>query len=202
MGARDAILLAADHVFGEVGYDAASTREIAALSGVNKALIHYHFKNKETLLASVLDQYYEQLGTAIRDALAADAPLRERLHRLVRAYAEFLSRNQRFCRIVQREAAGGKHAEQIKQRMLPLFALGKDLLAKEYPATRGSALAAEHLLVSVYGMIITYFTYSDVIEPLLGANPLDVSSLAAREAHLARMIDILLTAVETEEVHA
>jgi AcrR family transcriptional regulator len=197
MGAREAILSAADRIFGEVGFDAASTREIAELSGVNKALIHYHFKNKEALLTSVLDQYYDQLGLAIRGALETDGTLRERLRRLVNAYAGFLSRNQGFCRIIQREASGGRNAAQIQQRMLPLFKLGKELLVQNFPATEGGELAAEHLLVSVYGMIITYFTYSDVLQPLLGSDPLSKKNLAARERHILRVVDILLTTIET-----
>lgn len=202
MNAREAILEAADQIFGEVGFDAATTREIAALSGVNKALIHYHFGNKEALLASVLDQYYEKLGAAIRAALAADAPLEARLKQLVGTYAQFLSENQRFCRIVQREAAGGPHAAFIRERMTPLFALGKELLVANFPRTAGGDLAAEHLMVSVYGMIITYFTYSDVLEPLLGTDPLSPQNLAARERHLLQMIDVLLAAVAPRSLHA
>ena len=63
---------AADKLFGDVGYDAATTREIAELSGVNKALIHYHFKSKEALFENVLDWYYENLGNALKKALKSD----------------------------------------------------------------------------------------------------------------------------------
>jgi AcrR family transcriptional regulator len=199
MGAREAILTAADRMFGEMGFDVASTREIAELSGVNKALIHYHFKNKETLLASVLDQYYEKLSVALLPALAGGGSLRERLERLVGAYVDFLGDNPRFCRIVQREASGGKNAALIQQRMIPLFQLGRDLLAQGYPVTASGDLAAEHLLVSVYGMIITYFTYSDVLTPLMGADPLSAAHLATRKRHILRIVDILLAAIETED---
>ena len=198
MGAREAILSAADQIFGDVGFDAASTREIAELSGVNKALIHYHFKNKEALLGSVLDQYYEKLGAAIRGALETDAPFDERIRILVRVYAAFLSRNQRFCRIIQREASGGRYAGHIRERMTPLFALGKELIAKQYPATRKGDLAAEQLMVSVYGMIITYFTYSDVLEPLIGSDPLSKKNLAARERHILTVVDVLLAEIRSE----
>jgi AcrR family transcriptional regulator len=202
MGAREAILDAADRIFGEIGYDAASTREIAELSGVNKALIHYHFKNKEQLLASVLDQYYEKLGAAVRGALENDEPFEARIRTLVRVYAEFLSRNQRFCRIVQREASGGRNAAKIRERMTPLFQLGKELIVAHYPATKRGELAAEQLMVSVYGMIITYFTYSDVLEPLVGSDPLAKKNLAAREKHLLRVVDILLAEIRTGGAHA
>ena len=131
---REEIVAAADRIFGEIGYDAASTREIAESSGVNKALIHYHFKNKEGLLTSVLDRYYERLQREVETALLTEGGFRERMHRLVDVYADFLGRNLSFCRIVQREASGGRHAGKIRERMVPLFRLGKKMMADQYPA--------------------------------------------------------------------
>ncbi len=199
MGAREAIVRAADSVFGEVGFDAASTREIAERSGVNKALIHYHFGTKEGLLEIVLDGYYDQLGSEVQEALEGAGTMRQRLERLVDTYSDFLRRNQGFCRIVQREASGGKNVGLIRDRMLPLFTLGRKLVAENYPATNHGELAAEQLLISVYGMLITYFTYSDVLAPLVGSDPMSTSNLETRRKHVRRVLDVLLTAIETEE---
>ncbi len=44
------ILDAAERLFGEEGYTAASLRQITAAAGVNLAAIHYHFGSKEELL--------------------------------------------------------------------------------------------------------------------------------------------------------
>ncbi|MBW1873134.1 MAG: TetR/AcrR family transcriptional regulator, partial [Deltaproteobacteria bacterium] len=104
---RDKILMAADHLFGKGGFDATTTREIAERSQVNKALIHYHFKNKEGLLASVLDQYYEKLAQTLTNSLQATGTLRSRMLQLLDTYIDFLGQNRNFNRIVQREASGG-----------------------------------------------------------------------------------------------
>ena len=198
-GARQAILRAADEAFGELGFDGASTREIGERSDANKALIHYHFGNKEGLLEAVLDGYFERLSVEVRTAVEGEGTLGDRLERLVDVYGDFLSANRRFCRIVQREASGGKNAHRIKERLGPLFVLGKDLLLQHYPATRGGELAAEQLFVSVYGMIITYFTYSDVIGPLVGSDPFSAKNLLARKRHIRRVVASLLSAVEADE---
>ena len=80
MNTRDEILKAADRLFGEVGYDAASIRRIAELSGVNKGLIHNHFKNKEALFRDVLDNYYCRLNETYSSVFEADGmSLRERV---------------------------------------------------------------------------------------------------------------------------
>lgn len=199
MKARDRILKAADELFGKAGFDATSTREIAEHSGVNKALIHYHFKNKDALLESLLDRYYERLRERLEKSLRSEGGLRERLRRLVDAYLDFLDRNRNFSRIVQREASGGRHVERVHVHMIPLFELGTELVRASFPSTTAGDLAAEQLLISFYGMIISYFTYKGVLQQLLGADPLSRRNLQARKEHILRMVDIVVDAVEQDE---
>lgn len=52
---RSEILEAAKGVFAEVGYDRATIRAIAAAAGVDPALIHHYFGNKEQLFAVSID---------------------------------------------------------------------------------------------------------------------------------------------------
>ncbi len=198
MKPREKILEAADALFGEVGFDATTTREIAERSGVNKALIHYHFKSKEGLLASLLDQYYRQLAETVTQALASEATLRQRMHHLVEAYVDFLAANLNFARIVQREASGGQHMARIRAHMAPLFTLGTQIVKELYPGAQQGDLAAEHLLTSFYGMVISYFTFSDLLADLYGADPLSPELLGQRKAHLRRMLDLTLDAMATD----
>lgn len=193
MSAREKILNAADKLFGEVGFDGASVREISEKSGVNKALIHYHFKSKEGLLLSVLDRYYEQLSDAVKPPLLDKGDFRDRILRLIDLYFDFLSKNKNFARIVQREATGGKHMERIRDRTIPIFQIGQGILREEYPFIQGGDLEAQQILISFYGMIITYFTYSDILKQLLGADPLSKQNLEMRKRHLRWMVDIVIS---------
>lgn len=52
--AREQILAAASEEFGEHGYDAATTRGIAARAGVDPALLHHHFGTKADLFAAAI----------------------------------------------------------------------------------------------------------------------------------------------------
>ena len=85
------ILAATDALFGERGFDATSTRDIAERSGVNKALIHYHFHAKEDLLGVLLDGYYERLTVKLLTAFGQRPTLVEQVEDVLDAYADFLA---------------------------------------------------------------------------------------------------------------
>ncbi|MDY0000224.1 MAG: TetR family transcriptional regulator [Polyangia bacterium] len=199
MKPRERILEAADAIFGEVGFDAASTRAIAERSEVNKALIHYHFKSKDGLFGSLLDRYYERLGAVLMSSLQGEGDPRDRLARLVDAYMVFLRENRNFGLIVQREAAGGRHMERIRAHMAPLFAMGASMLEQAYPSTRTGTLAANQLLLSAYGLIVGYFTYSAALTHLMGGDPMAADAFEARRRHVLRVVDVLLDAVVRDE---
>jgi TetR/AcrR family transcriptional repressor of mexJK operon len=54
---RSRIIDAAANVFVEVGYARATTRQIAAASGLTEMTLFRHFGNKQNLFAAVLEQY-------------------------------------------------------------------------------------------------------------------------------------------------
>lgn len=58
---REALISAAIAVFSQDGFHAASTREIAAVAGVQQALIGYHFRGKEGLYLAVFEHIAGQL---------------------------------------------------------------------------------------------------------------------------------------------
>jgi AcrR family transcriptional regulator len=66
---KQGILDAAERLFGEVGYDAASLRAITAAAGVNIAAVNYHFRSKQELLRSVIERRMHPLNLARLAAL-------------------------------------------------------------------------------------------------------------------------------------
>ncbi len=196
MNAREKILRAADRVFGEMGFDAATVRRIAEISRMNKALVHYHFKSKEGLFESVLDHYFEELSDHLQKTLIADLPLPDRMNRLFDRYMEFLEKNKNFVHIIHREINGGKQMQRVVNHMVPLFQLVLRGMREAYPATRAGELSAEHLLISGYGMIITYFTCSGIVEKLIGGDPMLPKNLQTRKNHIYRMFEVIVSALK------
>ncbi|RKN50751.1 TetR family transcriptional regulator [Micromonospora endolithica] len=79
---REAILRAAREAFAERGYDAASIRAIAAAAGVDPALVHHYFGNKDQLFLAAMDAPLNP-AELLPKVLAGDrAGLGERLARM------------------------------------------------------------------------------------------------------------------------
>ena len=194
------ILDAADDLFARTGFDGTTTREIAERAGVNKALIHYHFDSKDGLLEKLLDRYYDKLASTLRPTLESSGPdLHDRFDDLIDRYLEFLVENRNFAKIVQREASGGRHVDQVQRRMVPLFAMAVAAIRQRYPASVGTDLDAVDVLTSFYGMVIATFTYSGVLGYLIDEDPLSAEMIEKRRRHLHAMFDLTIAALERLE---
>ncbi len=67
--AHEAILDAAEQVFGREGFDGASMRTMAELAEVAQALLHYHFRNKEALYQAVFSRRADVIRTVRQQQL-------------------------------------------------------------------------------------------------------------------------------------
>src|SRR6478752_10136484 len=76
---RAAILQAAAHEFAEHGIAGARTDAIAREARVNKALLYYYFKDKETLYGAVLDDAFSGLKNTVFQVLDGPLPPGEKI---------------------------------------------------------------------------------------------------------------------------
>src|ERR1700680_4552266 len=76
---RAAILRAAAQEFAEHGIAGARTDAIARAARVNKALLYYYFKDKETLYGAVLDNAFSGLKRTVFLVLDGDLPPRQQM---------------------------------------------------------------------------------------------------------------------------
>lgn len=80
--ARQKLIQAAGQVFAEVGYDAATVRQITDLAEVNVAAINYHFGDKLNLYREVLSETFSQRTHLLGQLCSTGSP-KERLHRFI-----------------------------------------------------------------------------------------------------------------------
>src|SRR5580698_5628227 len=90
---RAAILRAAAKEFAENDIAGARTDAIARQARVNKALLYYYFKDKETLYGAVLDNAFSGMKAHVFHALDSDLPPRGKIMAYVAAYFDFIASN-------------------------------------------------------------------------------------------------------------
>jgi AcrR family transcriptional regulator len=82
------ILDAAHVVFLRVGTAGARMQEIADEAGVNKALLHYYFRNKERLAAAVFERVARGLFARLGMVATAHVDLETKVRRIVATYLD------------------------------------------------------------------------------------------------------------------
>ena len=80
---EDVILKAAEQVFAQQGFGAATTAEIAKNAGIPKANLHYYFQTKEALYLAVLEEILHSWLTAADDFSVEHSP-KETLEKYIR----------------------------------------------------------------------------------------------------------------------
>lgn len=108
---KQKILEAAETVFAEKGYDAASLQEICDLAGVTRGLPNYFFGSKEGLYRAVLERAFtrsQDLITFIHaQAQNPDANMQEILEVIVERLFDDLVTHPTFVRLTEWEALHG-----------------------------------------------------------------------------------------------
>ena len=88
MSAKPRIDRAALELFTVRGYDAATTREIAAAAGVSEGAIYRHYKGKEELAVALFLSLHKRLSTLIQEEAAAAPGFPSKVRAVVNAYCQ------------------------------------------------------------------------------------------------------------------
>ena len=184
--------------FSREGVAGARTDAIARAAGVNKALLYYYFKDKETLYAAVLDQVFGGLTQSIQQALSSDLPPREKLLAYVGAHFDYLAGHPLYPRITQGEmmrAAHGKapQLERIaKQYFVPLFRKVAAVIEEGQAAGDFRPVDPMHFVPSMIAVIVFHFTNAPVLRMVGKIDPFAPEIIAARRAAVMDFISAAL----------
>jgi TetR/AcrR family transcriptional regulator len=195
---RAAILKAAAHEFAEHGVDGARTDTIAREAQVNKALLYYYFKDKQTLYGEVIDGAFSGLKDTVFRVLDSNAPPREKILAYVGAYFDFIASNQLYPRLMQREMMRAREGQSqyiekiIKNHIQPIFTRLSELLRQGIAEGEFREVKPEHFVPSMVAMIVFYFSSAPVMQKIVGFNPLAPNRIAERRA---AVIDIVSAAL-------
>ncbi|HEX2102441.1 MAG TPA: TetR/AcrR family transcriptional regulator [Solirubrobacteraceae bacterium] len=101
---REAILAAARAVFSDVGYGAASVRDIVRRTDLASGTFYNYFPDKESVLRALVDEIAVEARARVRAARAAATTLEAFVADGYRAYFGFLARDPSTVALMRRNA--------------------------------------------------------------------------------------------------
>jgi AcrR family transcriptional regulator len=195
---RSAILQAAAQEFAEHGIAGARTDAIARQARVNKALLYYYFKDKETLYGAVLDNAFAGLKTTVFRALDGDLPPREKMMAYAGSYFDFIASNQLYPRLMQREMMRAREGQSphidrmIKTYFQPVFARLSEVMREGIADGEFRPVNPVHFVPSMVAVIVFYFSSAPMMQKIVGFNPFTPERIAERRAAVLDFISAAL----------
>jgi TetR/AcrR family transcriptional regulator len=195
---RAAILQAAAKEYAEQGIAGARTDAIAHAARVNKALLYYYFRDKETLYGAVLDNAFAGMKATVFSALDSDLPPREKILAYAGTYFDFIASNQIYPKLMQREMMRARegHSEHIDRLIgtyfLPIYRRLEELLHLGIKQGEFRAVDPAHFIPSMLAMIVFYFSSAPVMRRIVRFNPLAPERIAERRAAVLDFISAAL----------
>jgi AcrR family transcriptional regulator len=135
---RGQILDAAQDLFSEHGYQETSLGDIAAFVGIGRTTLYEYFKDKEDLLASLVDENLPQVFADMAEQLDSDAPFIDQLAELTVRLTEWVVTDPTLGLLLHREVPRLSDATQERIRV------AHENLSKEYARIyRGGVMGGE-----------------------------------------------------------
>jgi AcrR family transcriptional regulator len=146
---RAAILAAARDVFAELGYGAATVRDIVRRTDLATGTFYNYFPDKEAVFRALLDESAFEARSLARAARRAAGSLEEFVEDAYRAYFAFLASDPQFFDLVRRNA--GTIRTQFAE---PAFGIGAAELEEDLRAGAAAGAIAERDLENMAAAMV------------------------------------------------
>jgi TetR/AcrR family transcriptional regulator len=192
-GTAEAILDAAEPLFGSQGFAATTIKQIGAAAGLNPALIYYYFGSKEELYRALLNRLFGTLAERGAERLATVSSPREAIRVLLALQSETMRRSPSLPRILAREMAdhGAAHAQEgIAHLSATLFARLHALIQHGQAAgTFRADLDARFAAISTVSLLPYFHIAQPAVAILMGeTQPLTAELSEAYARHAAEFV--------------
>ena len=187
-GAEGKILAAARKVFTTKGMAGARMQDIADEAGINKALLHYYFRDKDKLFETIFMGEAHKFFPKINAIFQSDDPLFEKIEKFVHEYIDEMQANPYLPWFVINEI--NRDPDRFMQSVLgnenrPKPAKFLEQIEKEIKKGTIKRISPIHLLMNLLSMTIFPF----VARPMIIRN-LRMSDTQFKEAMEQRKKEI------------
>jgi len=128
----NAILSAAAHVLSQHGYAGTTISRVAEAAGVSRGLLHYHFKNKEEMLAKVLQVNMEKNVEMADTVLSHCASAEDFTDNLISAIQSLVMSNPGYLNLFLEGLVTARYSNVVRHALGDLYESFRESLKRSF----------------------------------------------------------------------
>jgi AcrR family transcriptional regulator len=189
---RQRILDAGEREFAARGFAGARLREIAVTAGVQPALIHHYFTDKQGLYRAVLDRALLPTSTESWTLLESRLDLEGLLTGFIDLLLHFYAANKNLLSILRHEALVGSNVleELTRERTRPIIeALTRFLEERQAAGEVRADVSADEMILAGMSMVVYPFVEEGMLQVVMpGSVARDEAALERRKAAIVELL--------------
>jgi TetR/AcrR family transcriptional regulator len=186
------LLDAGEREFAARGFAGARLREIAVAAGVQPALIHHYFADKQGLYRAVLDRAMLPTSTESWNLLESRSNLEGLVEGFIDMLVGFYAAHQHLLSILRHEALSGSQvlADLSRERMLPIIEALTAFIDQQKAAGEVRAdVSAADIISAAMSMVIYPFVEEGMFQVILPAMAQrDAPALERRKQSIVKLL--------------
>lgn len=209
MTPEEKIIHAAKKVFLKNGYAGARMQDIANEASINKALLHYYFRNKESLFRVIFLDSFQTMTPLLNQMILDESSVIDKIKAFIDIYINMLNENPYIPLFVINELATKPEritsAIKGNEKGMPDFKLLMRKIEEAGKTREINKVDPESLIVNIISLCIFPFLSRPMMELLLQKPPVEYSRfLSERKAAITELVMKLIElpdkSVKTYEV--
>jgi TetR/AcrR family transcriptional regulator len=179
MTTEEKIFNAARIVFQKKGFAGARMQEIADEAGINKAMLHYCFKNKQLLFEAVFMNAFSQIAPQINAIFNSDETVFEKITQFTQSYISFVILNPFLPPFVIQEMNNNPEfvTRFFKNKNTPNPSLLIEQIQKEIEAGIIKPIDSKQLVLDIFAMTVFPFAAHMMVKGILHVNDLEFNQM-------------------------
>ncbi len=156
------ILLVAEKLFADKGFDGTSIRDISKEAGINVAMVSYYFGSKEKMLEALIVWRTSDMRLQLENLIKLEVDPWEKMDRLIDLYITRVNKNRCIYKIIHSEVMNTQRAisiEQFNKVKMRNFEMLKQIVEQGQKTGQFKPDVPVHLLTTT--VLGTYFHFTN-----------------------------------------
>ena len=173
MTTEEKIFEAAKVIFHKKGFAGARMQEIADEAGINKAMLHYCFKNKQVLFEAVFKKAFGQLAPQINQIFTSEKSLFDKIIDFTQSYIAFVIENPFLPAFIIQEMNNNPDFVlsfmELENRPNPTILIAQ--IEREIEAGIINPIKPKQLLLNIFSLTVFPFAAHMLVKSMLHISP-------------------------------